>query len=254
MKPLFRILLVLLTLPAAGDSFATPPTAGDLAAQFDAANKLYEQGKFAQAADGYEAIRKAGGTSSALYFNLGNALFKSARIGRALAAYRQAEQLSPRDPDVRANLQFTRNQVQGPTKRASRTERWLGTLSLNEWTTLTAVVFWFTFLSLGVTQLRPKLAQSLRNLTTAAAVATMVFGSCLGWAIAKRVGTESAIVIAHEVDVRNGPFEESPGAFEAHDGAELRVLDHKDNWLQVTDDNHRTGWLKRDDVTVLRGS
>ncbi|MCU0785893.1 MAG: SH3 domain-containing protein [Verrucomicrobia bacterium] len=179
-------------------------------------------------------------------------MFKSAQIGRALVAYRQAEQLAPRDPDVRANLQFTRNQVQGPTRRMGRVDRWLDTLSLNEWTALAAGALWLTFVSLAAVQLRPRFAQSLRTLTLAAAIATVTFGGCLGLALATQTGAESAVVTAREVTVHNGPFNESPSAFTAHDGAELRVLDRKDDWLQVTDDNRRSGWLKRGEVMLLK--
>ena len=75
---------------------------------FDTANKLYEEGKFAEAAAAYESLVQSRQVSAALYFNLGNAWFKSGQIGRAIAAYRQAEQMTPRDPDLRANLQFAR--------------------------------------------------------------------------------------------------------------------------------------------------
>ena len=49
---------------------------------------------------------QAGSISTPIYFNLGNAWFKAGEAGRAILAFRQAEKLSPRDPDVRANLQF----------------------------------------------------------------------------------------------------------------------------------------------------
>lgn len=251
MRVSFRTLLLLLTALAIGGVWEGAAASSDVPAQFDAANKLYEEGKFTEAVAAYEAIRQGGVTSPALYFNLGNALFKSARIGRALAAYRRAEQLSPRDPDVRANLRFTRNQVQGPTKLPSRIERWLRMLSLNEWTTLAAVSFWLTFISLAAAQLKPRLAQSLRNLTIIAAVAMAIFITCLGLAFAYQAGTETAIVVVHEVPVRNGPFDESPDAFKVHDGAELQVLDRKDNWLQVTDGRRRPGWLRLGYVTLL---
>jgi hypothetical protein len=64
--------------------------AADLNGPFDAANKLYAEGKYAAAADGYEqAIRQAqaaGVASPVLYFNAGNAEFKP---GRAPYAARQ---------------------------------------------------------------------------------------------------------------------------------------------------------------------
>lgn len=253
MKTLFRALWLVLTALGTGDVLAATSGASDVVAQFDAANKLYEQGKFAEAATAYEAIRQSGAASPALYFNLGNAFFKSARIGRAVVAYRQAEQLAPRDPDVRANLRFARKQVQGPVHLPGWVERWLARLTLNEWTALAAVSFWFTFTSLAATQLKPKLAQSWRNLTIFAALATVIFGTCLGLVFANQFGTETAIVVAREVAVRNGPFDESPDAFTVHDGAELRVLDRKDDWLQVTDGRLRPGWLRRSDAVLLKG-
>src|SRR5205823_6641015 len=75
-------------------------------AAFEAANRFYFEGKFSEAATTYGILEQSGQKSAALYFNWGNALFKSGQIGRAIAAYRRAEALTPRDPDLRANLQF----------------------------------------------------------------------------------------------------------------------------------------------------
>src|SRR5512137_1502266 len=72
---------------------AFPLVAADPSSAFDAANRLYAQNKYSEAAAGYEQLIAAGSVSPALYFNLGNANFKSGQIGRALAAYRQAEAL-----------------------------------------------------------------------------------------------------------------------------------------------------------------
>src|SRR6266704_889866 len=128
--------------------------AENLTSAFEAANKLYEQGKHSEAAANYEKLIQTGWVSAALYFNLGNALFKSGQIGRAIAAYRQAQQITPRDPDVRANLQFARNQTQGPTLAPSRWQGWLGRLSVNEWTLLAASGVWLLLFLLAAGQWR----------------------------------------------------------------------------------------------------
>ena len=39
-----------------------------------------------------------------------------------------------------------------------------------------------------------------------------------------------------------------------HDGAELRVLDRKDDWLQVSDGARRIGWVKRSEVATVNRS
>src|SRR5262245_64763429 len=78
-----------------------PVRAADMASDFDAANKLYEQGRFSEAAAAYEKLLKAGAPPEAIHFNLGNAWFKAGQIGRAIAEWRRAERSSPRDPNVR---------------------------------------------------------------------------------------------------------------------------------------------------------
>src|SRR6476659_1044175 len=80
--------------------------ADEVSTAFDQANKLYEQGKYGEAASGYGKLAQAGQVSSALYFNLGNALLKSGELGRAILNYRLAQRLAPRDPDIRVNLRF----------------------------------------------------------------------------------------------------------------------------------------------------
>lgn len=222
--------------------FATAPEA-----DFDAANRLYEQGKFPEAVSAYEKIVREGTHSPALYFNLGNAFFKAGKTGQALAAYQKAENLSPRDPDLRASLRFVRSQVQGISSPPDRWETWLRRLTVNEWTAVAAVPFWLLLLLLSAAQLKPRLKQSLRLLTWLAGFGTVAAIICLLAALKGR-SEPTVIVTAEEAVVRTGPLDESQNAFTVHDGAELRVLDQKDEWLQVSADN-RLGWLKREQVT-----
>jgi tetratricopeptide (TPR) repeat protein len=225
-----------------------PLHAENSSSAFDTANRLYAQNKFSESAAGYEQLIATGSVSPALYFNLGNAYFRSGQIGRAIAAYRQAEMLTPRDPDVRANLRFARAQVQGPTLRAGLPQRTLGTLTLNEWTGLGAIALWITFGLLAWRQIRPSLATALRTWTLLTGAAALALCVTVAFAVWQNPARDSVIVAAHEATVRNGPFPESPSAFTANDGAELRLLDRKDDWLQITDGARRTGWLKREAV------
>ncbi len=112
---------------------------------FEQANKLYEQGKFGEAAALYERILHGDQTSAALHFNLGNALFKSGQMGRAILNYRRAEQLAPRDPDIRANLQFARRTAGGEAAQPARWRRWISLLTLNEWTVMMSGALWLWF-------------------------------------------------------------------------------------------------------------
>src|ERR1700677_5128458 len=117
-------------------------SAADVTADFSTATRLYAEGKFAGAAEAYQHLIDSAGTSPNLLFNYGNAEFKAGNLGRAIAAFRRAGLLAPRDAEIRANLEYVRNPVQGATSHESRWQEWLGQLTLNEWTLLTVGAFW----------------------------------------------------------------------------------------------------------------
>ena len=72
------------------------------------ANERYERGEYAEAAQQYEALIDRGYSDAALYFNLGNAYLENGDLGRAILNYLRARELSPRDPDIRDNLDLAR--------------------------------------------------------------------------------------------------------------------------------------------------
>ncbi len=248
MSRILQILFLLAPLLAGANVISIIATPQE--EQFNAGNKLFAQNKFADAATAYEELIQTGSASPALYFNLGNAYFKSSQIGRAIATYRMAEEMSPRDPDVRANLRFARNQVQSPTLRPRVWETWLGTLSVNEWAWLSAASLWLTFGLLTLRQLRPATAGAMRSWTWLSGACLLACSLCLGIRFAETKSASVAIVIAPDATLRTSPLEDSPAMFTAHDGAELRVLDRLNDWLQLTDGAGRTGWLQRERVSL----
>ena len=225
--------------------------ASDITANFSAANQLYAEGKFSEAAKSYEAILRSGAVSPNLLFNQGNAEFKSGNLGSAIAAYRHAALLAPRDTDIRANLEFARNQVQGPTVRATRWQSMLGSLTLNEWTALAAIAFWLALALFATMQLRPASKNALRGPARATAIVALFFCACLGAAVNVHSSKPVAVVISPDAVARSGPFNDALNAFVVHDGAELPVLDRRDGWVQVSDGATRTGWIQDGQVNVL---
>jgi len=243
--------------------------AADVATEFSAANKLYAKGEFARAANAYEQVMKTGVQSAALLFNCGNAEFKSGHFGKAIAAYRQAAWLAPRDAEVRANLAFVRNQVEGATRRESRWQYWLGQLTLNEWTLLAATAFWLTFILLAAEQVarasRPfgekmkyaggsPVALKFRRAIGISICLAVVSGAALALEAAQHFSSQTAVIISPEAIARSGPFDEAQTAFTARDGAELAVRDRHGNWIQVADGSGKIGWLQTKQVEILPGA
>jgi tetratricopeptide (TPR) repeat protein len=244
-----KILPFLFAMICAGNIFAA-----DAAADFSAANKFYAEGKFSDAANAYEKILASGAASPSLLFNYGNAEFKLGNLGNAIAAFRRAELLAPRDSEIRANLAFVRNQVQGATVRESFWQSWLGNLSLNEWTIFAAIAFWLTFLLLAAKQIRPALAAKLKSATWIFAALTIFSGAILGVQAANHFSRQTAVVISAQATARSGPFDDAQNAFAIHDGVELSVLDRRDDWIQVADGSGKTGWLPAKQVEILPGA
>ena len=80
----------------------------DTLRKFDEAEQVFAAARskddFLRAASLYQEVLTLGFDSGAVFFNQGNAWFRAEEFGRAIAAYRQAEQQLPRNRFVKANL------------------------------------------------------------------------------------------------------------------------------------------------------
>jgi tetratricopeptide (TPR) repeat protein len=228
------------------------PVSADVTADFAQANVLYELGKYSEAAAAYAKIVQTGQVTPALYFNLGNAWFKSGHLGLAIAAYQQAEALSPREPDIAANLRFARDSVAGTSSLpGNRMLRWLRRLTLNEWAGWAGAATWLWFILLILGQGRPEWRRLLRDYARAAGVIACLFLIACGATFWDRDRVVRAVVIVPEAVVRHGPLTESQSYYSLHDGAEITVQDRQGEWLQVIDSAKRLGWLCRDHALLL---
>jgi tetratricopeptide (TPR) repeat protein len=233
--------------------FAGNIFAADFNSDFSTANQFYAEGKFADAANFYEKILASGKTSPNLLFNYGNAEFKSGNLGKAIAAFRPAELLAPRDSEIRANLNFVRNQVQGSTILESRWENWLGNLSLNEWAICAVILFWLTFILLAARQIRPAFAPRLRGAIFTLIILTIFCVAILSVQANNHFSNQTAVAIAAST-ARSGPFDDAQNAFAIRDGAEFSVLDHHGDWVQIADGSGKIGWVQMKQVEILPGA
>jgi tetratricopeptide (TPR) repeat protein len=225
--------------------------AGEASVAFDHANKLYEQGKYSESIAAYTNLLRHKETSAAVYFNLGNACFKNGQTGQAIAAYRLAQRLAPRDPDIRANLRFTRESLGQSSFGPGLWQRWFNMFTLNELTLAAVVALWLWLLVLAAGQFRRTWADNLRTYRMVLGLATGFLLAWLALVLQSRLGSTQAVVISRDAAVRYGPFEEAQRFYTARDGAEVAVLDRKENWVQVSDGSKRVGWLQAKDLVLL---
>lgn len=245
------LLLVFLCCLVSAPATAAAEQKDSALAAFEEANRLYEQAKYEEAAAAYLKILDGGVVSPAIYFNLGNAYFKSGQLGRAIVSYRKAQRLAPRDPDIRANLQFVRATVGGGSAPAQPFwQRLVTRLNLDEWAILTAGALWL----FGGLQALRQLVQSPffeRRLVTIAPLLLLLF-SLVGLGCAWHLAAQPcAVVVKSDTVLHHGPLEESPSVQVLQDGQELLVVDEKGDWVQVEGAARGIGWLHKSNVALM---
>ena len=207
----------------------------------------YEAGRFDEAITAYRQAERSGVRNGALYFDLGNAYFKNRELGHAIACYRRAEMLAPRDDLVRANLEFalTQREDKAVQTRGVPFVSWIGAafrwLSLNEWVTVAALLYVVTCL-LWVVGRFVRLAAYRPVLYATLGLCALVLLTVVAKVHATR-GVERGVVTVSKVDVTSGPGETYTAEFSLHEGAEVRIEDVRDGWLRVSLGEKLHGWV-----------
>lgn len=219
---------------------------------FELANRLYEEGKYREAAEAYAALAAQGRVSANLCFNEGNAWFKAGQLGRAIVSYRLAARLAPRDPDIEANLRMARELVAGaPPSPPAWWQRVTRPLTLDEWAGLASISLWAASALLILRLLRPDRERGRGRGVGLLLGALVVLGLGLLCSWFDHRDAAEVVVTVPEAVVRYGPLEVSPQLQVIQDGVELKVLDHKDDWLQVGGLSRGLGWVPATNVTVV---
>ena len=85
----------------------------------DQANAAYQRDDFNSALSLYEQAAKEDGTSSLLYYNMGNTHYRLGNMGKAVLCYERALLLDPSNDDARTNLEFVNDKLQLKIDRGS---------------------------------------------------------------------------------------------------------------------------------------
>jgi tetratricopeptide (TPR) repeat protein len=231
-------------------AFTTPIDA------FRQAETLYQEDRYAEAIDVYESIRESGVEDGVLYYNLGNAYFKSGRLGLAIVSYERALKFLPGDEDVRANLAFATSLVSGglATPPLPLAIGWVVEAYRRTGPAVLAWTLGLSFLAggIGVSVLLLDRWPALRTpafvVLAASSVVALVAGASLFAKVQAEHHRVDGIVVTANAYVRSGPLESSPRLAEIHEGLKVRILGEREGFLQVSLANGLTGWLPREQV------
>ena len=230
-------------------AFAVPLSAGAITKKN--ADDEYKKGNYQQAIKDYEELLKKG-PSVELYYNLGNAYYRTDNMTRAVLNYERALLLSPGDDDIRFNLQMARSKT--IDKIAPKSEMffvtWYKTLvnftSVDGWARSAivclslALVLALCYLFGGKPQMR-KIGFFGAVVFIAVFILSNVFAYEQKQILTKRTG---AVVTAPSAPLKKTPVASSEHDAIIHEGSRVEIIDDTmKDWKQVELEDGREGWI-----------
>lgn len=223
------------------------------------ANDLYAKGDYQAAANEYEEILLKDGVAPELYFNLGNAYYKSGEVGRSILNYERALRLDPTYDDAKTNLEMAQlkvvdNVVQIPPFFI---KRWISImmklLTSNQWFVLSLIFLILTlssvlFFIFGYTL-------SYRKISFYAAVVLLCFTVLTGFFSGVRkyqmTNHTDAIIMSGAVNVKSSPDKSGTDLFQLHEGTKVRIKSTLGNWTEIVLGNGSIGWVEDQNIEKI---
>jgi hypothetical protein len=190
--------------------------------------------------------------SGPLYYNLGNAYYRTGNIPRAILNYERALRLMPGDDDLRHNLQLANMMITDKIEPTPRLILWDYFEAVKNAFTLEAVT-WLSYAGflllvgsicvfvLGRTYLIRKIGLWA---SMASVVVLGVFLVLFSVKVTDISRTNEAVVTASIVTVKNSPDEKSSDAFVLHGGVKVQIVDQLSTWVKVRLADGKVGWME----------
>jgi tetratricopeptide (TPR) repeat protein len=227
---------------------------------FETANALYNDGKYAEAIDKYEAILESEQHSAELYFNLGNANYKLNNIAPTIYYYEKALQLSPNDEEIKNNLSFAKNMTIDAIDKVPQVgfskiiNNIVNTFQTDTWAKMaigSVILFVLLFLmyhfSYSTLKKRIAFIVSIVSLFLAFFSVLMAF---------QKEGLNKkdnpAIVFSQESRVKAEANKTSEEVFRLHEGTKVQVLETYDDWSKIQLSDNSIGWMPSKDIKLLK--
>jgi hypothetical protein len=223
-----------------------------------AAEHAYRAGDHAAALERYMSLMEQG-VSSDLYYNIGNCHYKLGDVANATLFYERALKLAPGDEDIRANLELARsrnkdrvNELPGSTMLV-QWDRLVGGRDPDHWArrSMASVALLFALLIATLFMSPSVLRRWTRVMAALVAVyAVLAFGMAVS-RHATLTDSSNGIVMVPKVEVRSEPNSASTTLFVIHKGTKVRVLQNKDQWVEIKLSNGTVGWMLEEGMTRI---
>ena len=243
------IILTLAFLPAAMWAKGVE----EYAAEGDA---MYRQANYEQAIESYNAVLGAGYTSAELYYNLGNAYYRTGQMGMAILNYSRALRLKPTMSDAKENLALAQSHTVDRITVLPKffLVRWIDTLctviSPAAWRLIVLVLLALVAVAFVAFRLGGLLSVRKAGLVVGIVMAVFLLLSVLLLLRSMRHynARSEAVVMAQSLTVKGSPEVQSVDKLILHEGTTVTISDSLAGWYKITIADGTTGWCTTEDI------
>jgi tetratricopeptide (TPR) repeat protein len=226
---------------------------------FHKANSLYQQGRYEEAIDCYDSLVFAGFESQALYYNMGNAYFRSNKLGKARLYYEKTLKMNPRDEDALTNLNYLEPMLVDRFEKVPVIfyKNWIQSFivsrSSNQWAYISVVSLFFSILSLvSYLLLRTTIVRKIGFYSAVLFFLISFLSFYSSWKQNQYIlKPNTAVVTDLSVNVKSAPHETGTGLFILHEGAKVWLEDKTANWIEIRLSDGRKGWVPESSIQAI---
>ncbi len=232
---------------------------GELEELFQQGNNHYLKGNYTKTIEVFEKLVDRGYEGKSLYYNLGNAYFRTGKIGLAILYYEKAKRLSPSDEDVKYNLTFANSKISDKIETLPRFfvfdwwENLLAMLSITGWTYLSYLFYILILLSFGYYYFARSLKVQRISFYSGIVSAVLLFFILilLFVNLNRELNVKYAVIIEPEVLTKFSPDLNSKDAFIVHEGLKVKAEDSLSDWIKIKLIDGKIGWLKKSSLKII---
>jgi tetratricopeptide (TPR) repeat protein len=220
------------------------------------ANEHYTKEEYKQAIDDYNKILMTNMESSEVYFNLGNAYYKTKQYTLSILNFERAKLLAPDDEDIAFNLQVANQHVVDSIQELPGIfiVRWWNSLVNSQTTDAWAVISisgFILFLVLMGFYFFARTGEVKRVSFWAGCF--LILLTIFSWSFAAQqksrlVNHLEAIVMQPTVTVKSSPSEKGTNLFVIHEGLKVKITDKLGDWVEIKLADGNKGWLQTESV------
>src|SRR5438552_1929987 len=233
-------------------ALAIPSLLAQADAEFAKANQEFAQGHFKEAISAYEALIRAGQWSANVFYDLGNAYFRTGDFGRAILNYERALALERHHAEATANLQIARDEAHALELRPGWPERYLQFASVNQYAITAAVGFWIAAFCLVALIFRRRQAATIVVLLLVM-LAVSAGGIFAIWQLERgSKGSALAVVTGKNVQARLATADTANSVLALPPGSEVNILSTRGDWMYAALPNNLRGWIPAKNAERVR--